>query len=223
MSRSFNPLLLLLTILSVGTTIFVLIDNKNIEVKSEDVHKSIPSSEVEKSDKDLGLEQIEEKSDVGISQDDSANPFDEGLESPKAEKFIKGLLQDAFVSMSNSSPQSDHVLYMPFEDKILNIAEGVSLNSIEASPVEERKIILERSRHFTLDEALKVTDNFELFQCKKSLTSESDPLYKCRFVLRTLDGTGLISEQRVNRLPLNFDFSFVFKNGAYIPTNFSVR
>ncbi len=208
MGRISNIILIVITVLSLGIALGVLIKYRNVEnkdiakevtVASEAAPELIDESEsYQASMAGPGFESTDE-SELTYSND----PFEESLDSVETAEHVKSILKGYF---SYQIRRSGHeTIFKPFDDKIRNIPSSINYSQYtgyarDALPPEVQKI-LANSGDFPYELIENIINNFQLVNCQKGVSYSSKIMYTCSFILPTLDGTGLYTQ--VSRIPVN--------------------
>jgi hypothetical protein len=212
-----NLILVLITILSIGIALGVLIKYRKSE--NTDITKEItvtsenePVDESESYDAPpMGeVEPLPESEMASLS-----NPFDKSLDSPETGEFVKSILRESFAYQVNQS--SFGKISKPFNDKIRNFPVGVN-DEINEKTIEEVLKLRKDSVWFNYEQIESIINNFQLVNCQKGVAYNSKIMYTCSFILSTLEGTGVDTES--NRLPNNFLVKLIQQEVGYTVESF---
>lgn len=207
-----NIILIIVTVLSIGITIGILIKYNQVQnLKSEneaieetDSYENSPMGNVEPIEESTSYENTPMGAVEPIKEfDPSISPFDESIDLATTGEFVKSLLQENFLYKINQS--NSGTIYKPFGDKIRNFPSAIDYSQIgsgKALPPEVQEV-LDNSARFDYELIHNVINNFQLVKCEKGISRTSRIMYECSFILPNLDGTGL-EDQVVNRGPNNF-------------------
>ena len=217
-----NLILILVTILSLGIAVGVLIKDKKSENNTIDKEMTVasevkdePVEESKAYDTPMGYaEPIAEYQMTAQS-----NPFNNSLDSPETGEYVKSILLEYFAYEANQSRLG--TIYKPFEDKIHNLPSTIDYSQYgygKATPPPEVQKILENSTQFPYDVIELITNNLQLVNCEKTVSYNSKIQYTCSLILNTLDGTGLDSE--INRVPTNFEVKLIQVEVGYSVESF---
>ncbi|MBJ9901175.1 hypothetical protein [Acinetobacter bereziniae] len=203
-----NLILLVISIISIGTTVFVLLQNR--EPKNENITKEVTvASETESRDSGITDTPMAMLESINESEIDlSSNPFEQSLDSPETGEFVKSILREYFFYETSRSRLG--TIYKPFKDKIRNLPSTIDYSQFgygKAPPSAEVQKILDNSAHFSYELIESIIINFQFVNCSKGVSYNSKIMYTCNFILPTLDGTGLDAE--INRIPTNFEVKLI--------------
>lgn len=221
-----NLILILITILSLGIALGVLIKYRTSEnnditremtVASEAEPTNEPVDESESYNTTMGeVEPLPESEMASLS-----NPFENSLDSPETGEFVKSLLKQYFAyQISQSQFQKFH---KPFGDRLLNIPSNINWNQFRyydpsPSSVEARKI-WDSKTNFPYEVIESVINNFQLANCTKEVVM-SKIGYRCSLILPTLEGTGLAEPNFTNHVPTDFKVTIIQEENGYGVTDF---
>lgn len=221
-----NLILILVTILSLGVAIGVLIKYKKSENNVVDKEMTV-ASEVKSEVKDEPVEEskaydtpmgyVEPVAEYQMTA--QSNPFNNSLDSPETGEYVKSILLEYFAYKANQSRLG--TVYKPFNNKIQNLPSTIDYSQYgygKATPPPEVQKILENSTQFPYQVIELIINNLQLVSCEKTVSYNSKIQYTCSLILHTLDGTGLDSE--INRVPTNFEVKLIQEEVGYSVQSF---
>lgn len=226
MGKASNLILILVTILSLGIAIGVLIKNRKSEnntidkemtVASETKSEIINESIEESTAYDTPIDSVEPIAEYEMTA--QSNPFNNSLQSQETGEYVKSILLEYFSYQASRSESG--TVYKPFENKIKNLPSNIDYSKYgytkygynEANQSPELREILRNSAYFSYDLIQSIVNNFQLVTCEKGVSYSAKIKYKCSFILNTLDGTGLDSE--INKVPRSFEISLIQEKVGY--------
>lgn len=216
-----NLVLILVTIISLGIAVGVLIKDRKSEnnaidkemtvtseAKSELTNESVGESKAY----DTPMSYAEPVTEYQMTA--QSNPFNSSLDSPETGEYVKSILLEYF---SNKASQArSGTVYDPFHGKLRNLPSTIDYSQYGYGkahlPPEVEKII-DNSRNFPYETIEPIINNFQFVNCEKGVSNSSKIGYKCRFILPSLDGTGL--DTQLNRVPSNFEVYIVQEKIGY--------
>lgn len=217
-----NLVLILITILSLGITVGILIKyrtSKNNDITKEmtvasEAEPELTNESVEESESyDTPMAEVEPLPESEMAS--LSNPFD-SLDSPETGEFVKSLLKEHFAYQVSQSHFG--TVPKPFNDKLRNLPSSIDYSQYgygKAPPPPEVQKILKNFIHFPYDVIESVISNFQLVNCEKGVSYNSKIMYTCNFILPTLDGTGLTTQG--HRIPNDFKVEIIqYENGYRI-------